>query len=104
MKILFYIVILINLFGIQINAQEKTGCTTEGCHISLISKSNIHLVILDDCFTCHEGDETNHPIGQGNEYKLSENSPSLCYICHNDISVNEKTKSVHPPFEEDCIN
>ena len=104
MKNLLCTILLLFFSTNQLNAQQVTSCFADGCHGDLISKKNIHPIVSDDCFNCHEGEESSHPIKQGSEFTLPEESPSLCYTCHDDLITTEITKSVHPPFEEDCLD
>ena len=85
------------LTALQVLAQSEEGCTTTSCHGDLILKQNIHPAMEDDCYSCHDGDETNHPMGQGTEFALVDESPALCYTCHDEFDGVEL--NLHAPVE-----
>ncbi|NOY06867.1 MAG: hypothetical protein GXO82_09600 [Chlorobi bacterium] len=77
------------------------GCVASGCHEKLMDKSTVHEAATDDCETCHESNGNEHPDSQGDEFKLAEAVPDLCFQCHDGP---EKGNTLHSPFEEgDCL-
>ena len=104
MKIFLYIFLIIILTGIITPAQDEKSCTSAGCHQELIAHKFIHPAAEDDCTNCHEGKTVKHPSKSGNDFSLVDESPALCYSCHDDKEPDKSMKSIHPPFEEDCLN
>lgn len=96
------------LLSLSINynmvGQTEKGCTAPGCHYKLVSAAFIHPAAEDDCTSCHESETVEHPSENGNDFSLVDESPELCYTCHDDKEPDASQKSIHPPFEEDCLN
>lgn len=85
-------------------SQTATGCNSSGCHMELLNFKFVHPAAEDDCLSCHDILNKSHPSKEANDVALLDESPSLCYTCHDDKEPVEESKSVHPPFEEDCLN
>ncbi|MHB2154658.1 cytochrome c3 family protein [Calditrichota bacterium GD2] len=92
-----YILVAMILFLLlaQGRAQEE-DCTSAGCHQGLINKPVIHPAIEDDCLSCHESNDKQHPDSSGNEFSLISEVPELCYNCHDQ---KDNLTVVHEPVE-----
>lgn len=78
----------------------ETGCTAAGCHDALMRHAFQHEA-AEDCESCHEAGDGDHPASEGREFEFSGEVPGLCYDCHDEYSSG---KSVHSPVEDgDCL-
>ena len=88
-----------------VQAQELVeGCITPLCHSDIKSRAVVHEPMEDDCETCHEaqGGKRKHPGSQGNEFRLMDSVPDLCYMCHD--ARNEKSNVHEPVADGDCLS
>ncbi|MBU8893892.1 MAG: cytochrome c3 family protein, partial [Bacteroidales bacterium] len=65
------------------------------CHSDLTQLSYKHEPATDACDNCHSANENKHPEGQGREFKLVDDMPALCYMCHEEPSK----RIIHAPVE-----
>ncbi|MCK5347373.1 MAG: hypothetical protein KAR20_28380, partial [Candidatus Heimdallarchaeota archaeon] len=99
MKIILILICLAS--GIS-TSQTDNNCSTAGCHEKLFTPANIHPAMEDDCTTCHESSNTDHPSGGKMDFTLSDIMPDLCFACHDE---NNTQKYLHAPIEfGECID
>lgn len=103
MKIIITILFVLFIFSGNSFSQSNEGCAANGCHEKLLKTNFIHQPAEDDCETCHESNSDVHPTTPGDEFSLIDESPQLCFVCHDDLEPTEDSKFIHPPFEEDCL-
>lgn len=96
-KTMFLLIVFVPWISFAQQATEKLDCTSSDCHYDLMSKSNIHAPLEDDCFSCHEGDRKSHPQAKGKEFELTDEMPVLCYQCHDPLNVQSH---VHGPVAD----
>ena len=78
----------------------ESGCTAAGCHDALMQHAFQHEA-AEDCESCHEPGDGDHPASEGREFEFSGEVPGLCYDCHDEYNSG---KSVHSPVEDgDCL-
>ncbi len=104
MKIFLFIISLTFFAGITAQAQDEQSCSSAGCHQELMAPKFIHPAAEDDCTNCHESESDKHPSESRNDFSLADESPELCFTCHDDKEPDDTQVSIHPPFEEDCLN
>jgi len=75
-------------------AQES--CASAQCHASLLDARHVHPP-TEDCESCHESVETPHPQQGRKTFKLIEEPPGLCSMCHESSATMSQ---VHVPFQE----
>ncbi|MCK4798916.1 MAG: hypothetical protein KAT05_16190 [Spirochaetes bacterium] len=92
----FFVLFLMPAVHADIQKGDES-CTSSKCHAQILEQRFIHSPVEDDCATCHEQVKTLHPQNAGNEFKLIDSEPDLCYECHD---KPEKMKNVHDPFGE----
>ncbi len=93
------------LLAFAVRAQDfadSNGCVTAACHGGVRSNSVVHAPLEDECETCHEPGEGEHPKDTGDEFSLAEQVPDLCYMCHD---TNNEKANVHSPVADgDCVS
>lgn len=95
-RFLFLYVILLCFNTLEIYTQEN--CTT--CHSELPESKYKHIPAEESCLNCHEQISNTHP-GEDKGFKLYENVPDLCYLCHDQQNVK---KHLHMPTESgECM-
>lgn len=80
------------LIGVEEITLEKK-CAE--CHADLTQLKYKHEPATDACDNCHSKNENSHPDGQGREFNLAEEMPTLCYNCHE----GPTKKIIHAPVE-----
>lgn len=111
MKILMTITILVSVVALANPARaaehptlvsvESAQCSF--CHEELLEgKVNVHPPVADDCTTCHEFSKGE----DGTTVELMESEPSLCVICHDEMSsaVELELETPHFPVGDSCLN
>src|SRR3990172_3756969 len=81
------------IFGRESLSQE--GCITAQCHPTLLKGKNVHPV-AQGCDTCHQAEATPHPQKNKKTFKLIQDPPQLCAMCHPAIGTK---KNVHNPVK-----
>ena len=74
-------------------AIAEEGCVSGQCHVKLLTGSTVHPV-AENCESCHESVSTPHPNKGTKTFKLTQDPPDLCYMCHEAFG---KKKLVHFP-------
>lgn len=62
-------------------AAEEANCDSAQCHAKLLTGKNMHPV-AQACTSCHEPVSTPHPKKGTKTFKLTQEPPQLCYMCH----------------------
>ena len=101
---LCWFVALSCFFGI-VDASADT-CLTLGCHVDLKQMVYSHSpVVEEDCSSCHEQVQGQHPLEKGGSFQLVEAGAKLCYQCHDAMG---RKLTVHSPVKDggctDCHN
>ena len=78
-------------------SQEDETCIK--CHEDLISGEHKHKAMKAGCSLCHEASGAEHPTAEGKEFSFTEETPEICYMCHDDYRDN---KYLHKPVK-DCM-
>ena len=70
------------------------------CHSNILANQIIHTPAEESCDYCHESNGNEHPIENLKGFKLSEDMPGLCFICHEEF----QGKIIHAPVEAgECV-
>lgn len=78
------------------------NCSAKGCHLIQTKYSEVHEPVADNCLNCHETKAKTHPNQNKMDFKLKEDTPKLCYACHDPLNT---LGHVHSPVEEgDCLS
>ncbi len=72
---------------------EKKTCID--CHKTILEGQTIHPPAEEACDYCHEETGNKHPGDSGRGFKLTDDIPGLCFMCHEEASE----KYVHAAFE-----
>ncbi len=108
--VLLYTLSLLVLSGVTgiLSASDKSPvsgtatCTSAGCHAEMLSYATLHKAAEDDCESCHDAGEGDHPGQDGPEFTLADDVPELCYTCHDEKNTRAV---VHDPVAEgDCLS
>jgi len=77
-------------------------CSTTDCHGDLLELTYSHSPVAEeDCSSCHEQVQEQHPLEKGNSFQLVESSAKLCYQCHDKFG---RKLTVHSPVADgDCL-
>jgi predicted CXXCH cytochrome family protein len=79
--------------------KKKEPISCAECHSDLTQLKYKHDPATDACDNCHNTESKDHPDGVGKEFKLADEMPTLCYMCHE--TTNKKY--IHGPIENgDC--
>ena len=90
-----YILSILCLLNIQLFGQEESeesNCTD--CHSDLVGQAVMHYPAEDDCENCHMPNGNEHP-GDAKAFDLGEEMPGLCFLCHEEYTMENK----HIPVE-----
>ncbi len=91
--IIFSLLLIYSLDGVgQDDTKEKT-CLD--CHGELMKGQTIHPPAEESCDYCHEPTGKPHPGKEGKAFKLADDLPALCYMCHDENTE----KYIHAPVE-----
>ncbi|MCK4503031.1 MAG: cytochrome C, partial [Desulfuromonadales bacterium] len=78
-------------------------CSTTDCHAVLKQLIYSHSpVVEEDCSSCHEQVQEQHPLEKGNSFQLVESGAKLCYQCHDKFGI--KLTGHYPVAEGDCLD
>ena len=83
----------------HISSLPREDETCSECHGELLAGEHKHKAMKAGCSMCHEASGAKHPSAEGEEFSLTEKSPDLCYLCHDD---NRDQKYQHKPVK-DCM-
>lgn len=89
--ILYFLIIFLPL---SLYAQA-TPESCINCHSDLMQQKVLHAAATDACDNCHLSTGVEHPGGEGKGFKLNEELPGLCFICHEDLTK----EYIHAPAE-----
>jgi len=78
-------------------ALAEEGCVTDKCHAKLLTGSTMHPP-AEGCEACHESTASPHPQKGTKTFKLTQEPPDLCYMCHE--AFGGKKGTVHLPVKE----
>jgi predicted CXXCH cytochrome family protein len=100
-KSLFLLVILVIIISVVVigrntKAESSEGCVTGQCHSNLLKGKDVHPV-AEGCDTCHQEVAKPHPQKGKKTFKLMQDVPALCYMCHTPFG---KKPHVHPPVKD----
>lgn len=73
------------------------ACLNGGCHSEIKQATVRHQPVDEDCLSCHQQHQQNHPADQGADFTLTGTLPDLCYQCHD---APEDGQIVHAPIRE----
>ncbi len=94
-----YLLLAVLLFAGVLLAGNAAGaedsCVSTKCHAKLLQGSTVHPV-AEACDGCHQSVATPHPQKGKQTFKLTQEPPDLCYMCHEQFGTK---KVVHPPAE-----
>lgn len=99
-------ILLTPLFYMLINSsytyksysEETGGCATQQCHPQMQKGRSLHPV-LSSCESCHEAVDKKHPQKGKETFKLSQQPPALCFMCHG-VFGTAKGASIHQPVKD----
>lgn len=100
--LIIYMTGIVLLFGTAVSVSAQT-CSTSECHTEIKNAVIIHSPVEEDeCLSCHEQRNAEHPSEKGGfDFVLTASGSQLCNQCHDPI---EKGKSVHAPVAEgECL-
>lgn len=88
------------LFVSDVSAET---CSTSDCHADLQQWKYSHSPVEEeDCSSCHEQVQDQHPLEEGSSFQLVETGSKLCYQCHDAFG---RKLTVHSPVHDgDCID
>lgn len=96
---IYFLVVLILLpawFLPGERAESAENCVTGQCHATLLSVKNAHSA-AQSCENCHKELTTPHPHKGEKTFKLIQDIPELCYMCHPPFG---KKRYVHSPVKK----
>ncbi len=78
-------------------------CLTTDCHADLAQFKYSHSPVAEeDCSSCHEQVQEQHPVEKGSSFELVETGAKLCYQCHDAMG---RKLTIHSPVQDgDCID
>ncbi|MCL5023597.1 MAG: cytochrome C [Nitrospirae bacterium] len=85
------------LFLFQTPAVSEEGCVTAQCHPTLLKGKDVHPAAQGGCDTCHESTAKPHPQPGKKTFKLVQEPPALCAMCHTPFG---KKPNIHPPVKD----
>ena len=85
-----------SLVILNTKAASEEGCVTGQCHSKMLKGKNVHPV-AQSCENCHQSLETQHPQKNKKTFKLVQDVPQLCYMCHPPFGSKP---NVHPPVKD----
>jgi len=71
----------LGLFVLKAKTAAAEGCVTAQCHATLLKAKNVHPV-AESCDSCHQAQSTPHPQKNVKTFKLIQQPPELCAMCH----------------------
>lgn len=77
-------------------ALAEESCVTAQCHSAMLKTKNIHPG-AQPCDTCHQPVANPHPQKNKKTFKLVQEPPALCYMCHTQFGTK---KDIHPPVKD----
>lgn len=81
-------------------SQDSVPKTCFDCHNTLVSQKYIHAPAQESCEDCHTSNENKHPLEGTKGFDLADQSPTLCFYCHEEYSQ----KNIHAPAESgECL-
>jgi predicted CXXCH cytochrome family protein len=74
------------------------NCLGRACHSSILSRPYLHTPAGDGrCGICHERARSDHPRGEGPEFRrVMASSPLVCYDCH--YGYEDAPQTAHTPW------
>lgn len=73
------------------------ACLTSGCHTDMGNKQVVHAPVAEEqCQSCHEQKNANHPTAGGKDFALTAPATSLCFACH-DAAAGFSGQHKHGP-------
>ncbi|MCF6342567.1 MAG: hypothetical protein L3J31_07170 [Bacteroidales bacterium] len=88
--------------GLEVLGQnDETGeKSCLDCHQELMANRKVHPPAEEDCSYCHEPTGNEHPAEGKRGFKLADQMPDLCYMCHDENTE----KNIHAPVEAgECV-
>lgn len=84
------------LLALNAGAAPQGACVADACHAKLFRAKNIHPA-SDTCESCHESLGAPHPQGGKKSFKLVQDPPALCALCHSPFGSK---RVAHPPVKD----
>jgi len=94
LTVLFALVTL-GLLLLNTPAESQEGCSTSACHSKLF-QGTMHPPAAQSCESCHEALGIPHPQGGKKSFKLMQQPPALCAMCHPAVGTK---RNVHSPVK-----
>lgn len=85
------------LFFLNTPAVSQENCAKSACHAKLFQGKNVHSPAAQTCESCHEPQGVAHPQGGKQSFKLMQQPPALCAMCHPPFGTKSR---VHPPVKD----
>jgi predicted CXXCH cytochrome family protein len=92
----FLFMTMVGLVVLTTRAASEEGCVTGQCHASLLTGKTMHPV-AQSCENCHQSVSTPHPQKNKKTFKLIQDVPQLCYMCHSPFGTKPY---IHPPVKD----
>lgn len=77
-------------------AVSQESCGTSACHGKLFP-GKFHPPAAQSCESCHESQGVQHPQGGKRSFKLMQQPPALCAMCHAPFGTK---RTIHPPVKD----
>jgi predicted CXXCH cytochrome family protein len=94
--VLFLVLAIAAAGSLYSKAESEDSCVTGQCHAAMLKGKDVHPV-AQPCDTCHQAIVTPHPQKNKKTFKLTQDVPALCYMCHTPFGTKQ---DVHPPVKD----
>ena len=91
----FAVLATLGLFVLKTEMAAAQGCVTDQCHSALLKAKTVHPV-AQSCDSCHQAASSPHPQKGKKTFKLLQEPPALCEMCHAPFG---KKSQVHSPVK-----
>lgn len=86
-----FIIELLIILTLPFSRPEAQQPDCAECHGDLLDRAVVHYPAEDACDNCHEATGATHPLGDSLGFRITESTPGLCYLCH-----EEPAQKAHP--------
>lgn len=95
----------LNLAFSSVPGKKPLDCLE--CHSKLMEPEYKHTAAVKNCGICHKSNGNTHPAKGEKGFSLAEQTPDLCFSCHDDIqAASREAIHRHPPMtaKKNCMS